>query len=97
MLDEPLKPSITKPIIRAILNDGHLEFSAHALEEMKKDDLSEPDIINVLRGGWPSPGEYERGSWRYRISTEAITAVVAFRSPSWLVVVTAWREQEMIR
>jgi len=97
MLDEPLKPSITKRIIRTILDDGHLEFSAHALEEMKKDDLSELDIINVLRGGWPGPGELERGSWRYQVSTRAITAVVAFRSESWLVVVTAWREREQGR
>ena len=83
-----------KHLIRNLLDEGVVEFSNHAREEMKKDNLSELDIVNVLRGGWPGPGELERGSWRYRVSTSSITVVVAFRNESWLVVVTAWREQE---
>ena len=94
MFQEPLEPPTTRQVIRAILDDGHIEFSRHALEEMEQDGLSELDIINVLRGGWPSPAEYERGSWRYRISTRSIVVVVAFRSQSWAVIVTAWRERE---
>ena len=94
MLQEPLEPSVSRQAIRAILDDGYIEFSGHALEEMEQDGLSEVDIINTLRGGWPSPAEYERGSWRYRISTKSIVAVVAFRSESWAVIVTAWRKQE---
>ena len=92
MLDEPLSPSDVKRLIRIVLESGHLEFSAHARNEMMHDELSELDIINVLRGGWPSPGEIEKSTWRYRVSTPAISAVVAFRDESWLVVVTAWRE-----
>jgi len=92
MLDEPLTPPQVKQLIRCVLNEGDLEFSAHALKEMKKDGLSELDIVNVLRGGWPEPGEYENGSWRYRISTQRITVVISFRDDLWLVVVTAWRE-----
>ncbi len=92
MLDEPLTPPQVKQLIQGILNEGDLEFSAHALKEMKKDGLSELDIVNVLRGGWPEPGEYENGSWRYRISIPRISVVISFRNVSWLVVVTAWRE-----
>ena len=92
MLEEPLQPHKVKYLIRNLLDEGVVEFSTHAREEMKKDNLSEIDIANVLRGGWPGPGEFERGSWRYRVSTQSITVVVAFRNESWLVVVTAWRE-----
>lgn len=91
MLDEPFSPLQVRRLIRDVLNDGNLEFSSHALEEMLQDGLSEMDIVNVLRGGWPDPGEYEKGSWRYRISTSRIGVVVAFRDDSWAVVVTAWR------
>lgn len=92
MLGVPLTPPQVRLLIQGVLNEGDLEFSAHALQEMKKDGLSELDIVNVLRGSWPEPGEYEHGSWRYRISTQQITVVISFRDDSWLVVVTAWRE-----
>jgi hypothetical protein len=58
---------------------------------MAKDALSEVDIANVLRGGVVDPAEFENGSWRYRARTRRIAVVVAFRSKSSLVVVTAWR------
>jgi hypothetical protein len=58
---------------------------------MAKDKLVEIDIVNVLRGGAVSPGEWANGSWRYQVRTSRMVAVVAFRSESMLVVVTAWR------
>jgi hypothetical protein len=58
---------------------------------MAKDHLDAVDVDNVLRGGVVEPGEYENGSWRYRVRTDRITVVIAFRSGSELVVVTAWR------
>jgi hypothetical protein len=60
-------------------------------EHWGKDDLTTVDCENVLRGGVVRPGEFEHGTWRYRVETSRITVVVAFRSEGELVVVTAWR------
>jgi hypothetical protein len=58
-----------------------------------KDDLSNVDVTNVLRGGVVEPPEFENGSWRYRVRTLKIAVIVAFRTESELRVVTAWRFQ----
>lgn len=88
---EPLAPPHAKQVIRSILVDGEVRFSRHALEEMQKDGLAEIDCVNVLRGGVVEPAEWESGSWRYRVTTNLIVVVAAFRSEAQLVVVTAWR------
>jgi hypothetical protein len=90
-IDEPLDPPNCRRLIRRILSEGSVRFSKHALEEIAKDDLAEIDIVNVLRGGFPGPGEFENGSWRYCVKAQRIAVVVAFRSEASLVVVTAWR------
>lgn len=90
-LDEPLDPPAARPLIRSILSDGSVSFSRHALEEIENDALSEVDVTNVLRGGTVDPAEFENGSWRYRVRTQRIGVVIAFRSETSLVVVTAWR------
>ncbi len=90
-LREPLSPPAARKLIRAILKDGSVGFSTHARDEMHKDNLGEIDVVNVLRGGVVEPGEWEHGSWRYRVRTARMVAVVAFRSESALSVVTAWR------
>jgi hypothetical protein len=61
---------------------------------MRKDGLTELDVVNVLRGGVVEPGEWENGSWRYRVRTQKITVVVAFDSETELSIVTAWRNQK---
>ncbi|HSK02682.1 MAG TPA: DUF4258 domain-containing protein [Kofleriaceae bacterium] len=71
--------------------DPTLSFSKHAYEEMAKDDLTEVDVRNTLRAGVARPGELEKGSWRYRVETSRLVAVIAFRSETHAVVVTAWR------
>ena len=72
---------------------GEVVSSKHAAEEMRKDNLTMVDCINVLRGGIVEPGELERGTWRYRVHTERIWVVVAFRSETRLTVVTARRSR----
>jgi hypothetical protein len=49
------------------------------------------DCVNVIRAGAPRAGEYENGTYRYQIETAKMVVVVAFRSSSHLIVVTAWR------
>jgi phosphoribosylaminoimidazole-succinocarboxamide synthase len=80
--------------ISAILKGGQLTYTRHAREEMKKDDLREVDVTNVLRGGHiTEPAEKEKGTWRYRVHTNTIWVVVAFRGETELVVVTVWRKR----
>ena len=65
---EPFDPQEAKKRIRSILETGVVTPAGHAMDEMEKDGLTMVDCINVLRGGWVEPGEWERGSWRYRVS-----------------------------
>jgi hypothetical protein len=91
VIDEPLKPDEVRRLVRQILRAGRFGYSGHAKLEMFADGLTTVDCVNVVRGGVPQPGELEKGSWRYRIVTDKITVVVAFRSEDHVVVVTAWR------
>ena len=75
----------------AILAGGILSFTRHAYEEMAKDDLTEVDVRNTLKGGTVRPGELVSGTWRYRVETRRMATVVTFRSATHAVVVTAWR------
>lgn len=93
IVDEPLRETDARAAIREILELGNLTFSGHARQEMTNDNLGELDVRNVLRGGWVEPAEWENGSWRYRVRTQRMCVVVAFRSEAEIVVVTAWREQ----
>ena len=92
-MKEPLPPSTVKRLLIAILASGTLSFTKHAYEEMAKDKLTEVDVRNTLRGGAVSAGELVSGTWRYRVETRLIAAVVAFRSETHAVVVTAWRNK----
>lgn len=91
MEGEPFDAAQAKRIIRTALGGGTVAFTDHALDEMEKDDLQTTDIVNVLRGGVVEPPEMEKGTYRYRVRTSRMCAVVAFRSASEVAVVTAWR------
>jgi hypothetical protein len=91
VLVEPLTPMDFKGLIRDIVQSGSVTFSGHAQAELAKDDLETTDVLNMLAGGIVEPGEFENGSWRYRIRTARMCVVVAFRSESELRIVTAWR------
>jgi len=93
VLKEPLEPNRARRLIGEILEKGSVSFSGHAERALADDDLSTVDAINVLRGGVVQPGEFENGSWRYRVRTQRMVVVVVFRSASAIVVVTAWREK----
>ncbi|WP_155893589.1 DUF4258 domain-containing protein [Cystobacter fuscus] len=79
-------------LVQRCLKEEQVSFSRHALEELDADDMTTQDAINVLRGGRiETEAEWERGSWRYRVSTPRYVVVVAFRPELNMVVVTAWR------
>ena len=91
MLKEPLRAIEAERLIRKIIVEGNYVLSKHAKEELAKDDLDQVDCVNVLRSGWCGEPELVNDSWRYRVSTDRMCVVVAFRSESELIVVTAWR------
>ena len=90
-MKEPIVPTTVKRLLVGLLSEGTLAFTKHAYDEMANDKLTEIDVRNTLRGGTIRPGELVSGTWRYRAETNRMAAVVAFRSASHAVVVTAWR------
>ena len=89
----PLSLLITY-LVRQIIVTGIVTYSQpHAEERMRERGISTVDCINVLRGGVADEGEYENGSWRYRVRTPKMCVVIRFESESLLEVVTAWREK----
>lgn len=91
MLSEPLSLDDAHHLARRILAQGYVAFTQHARDEMKNDSLVDRDVTNVIRGGYCESVDFEKGTWRYRIRTQRIVVVVAFRSEAELRVVTAWR------
>jgi len=94
-MDEPLRPTVAKKLIRKILDACDLVIPAgsHADEEMRNDNLILGDVINVLKGGVVEPGEFVKGTWRYQVRTSKIVVVVCFRSETEMRVVTCWRKK----
>ncbi len=93
-IDKQLHQNQVRKCISWILQKGKIAVTTHAKREMANDNLIMTDIINVLRCGQVNePGEFENNSWRYRVHTSRICVVVAFRSETVLVVVTAWRKK----
>ncbi len=84
-----------RKLLSRILPQGAVGFSQHARDAMEDDDLIEPDVVNILRCGVVSDQvDFERGSWRYRVETDSMCAVVVFQSASEVAVVTVWRKRE---
>jgi hypothetical protein len=94
-MDEPLNPSQIRKVVRQQVASEQVFFTNHALEEMKNDGIVRGDIYHVLRAGQMKvQAEFEKGSWRYRIETRTIAAIIAFDSDRKVFVVTAWRYQK---
>jgi hypothetical protein len=83
-----------RKLLSRILREGAIAFSRHARDAMEDDDLTEPDVVNTLRCGSIAEGELVKGTWRYRLETTRMDAVVAFRGDSEAIIVTVWRTRE---
>ena len=73
----------------------NIRYSAHALEELKKDNLTTSDVLNIIKSADAKiikEPDFEKGSYRYRLETQRIVVVVSFDSPTSFVVITAWRK-----
>jgi hypothetical protein len=58
-----------------------------------KDGMTTVDAENIIRGGRCESFDLIGGTWRYRFTTDKMTAVIAFRSKTEMVLVTAWRKK----
>jgi hypothetical protein len=68
-------------------------FTAHAMQEMAKDNLTRTDALNVMRAGMVAEAEWQNGGWRHQVSTPRIVVVVEFDTETRCIVVTAWRRK----
>jgi len=89
--NEPLSNEHAQKLIREVLKNGTVFFTTHAQKAMADDQVSTPDVENLLRAGWVEMSEYENGEWRYRVRTQKLCAIVAFESEAELTIVTVWR------
>ena len=101
----PLQPIPARKLLRDLLKSGKFispGAGTHARQEMNKDGITDPDILNVLRGGTVDPPEWENGDWRYRVRTQRFTVIVALDpepdeneppdvEETEIHIVTAWR------
>lgn len=74
---------------------ANIRYSKHALEELKKDDLTVADVLNIIKSSDAriiNEPDFEKGSYRYRLETKRIVVVVSFDSSTSFAVITAWRK-----
>ncbi len=91
-MDGPLADDEVRRLLREILGaHGNVTFTSHAKRALEDDGLTTVDAIRVLRSGAVVSMDLIAGTWRYRVCAARICVVVAFRSESEVVVVTAWR------
>jgi hypothetical protein len=73
---------------------NNIFFSSHALEELINDGLTTIDVLNILKSHQSricKEGEFEKGSYRYRVETKNLVVVIAFhKAGNGITVVTAW-------
>jgi hypothetical protein len=90
--ENPLPLRQAKKLILEIIEKGTVIYSKpHALERMRERGITMVDCINILRAGKMSEPEFENGSWRYRIETNTMAAVIRLLSETELLVITVIR------
>jgi hypothetical protein len=88
---KPLRAADAKRYLRQILEEGFVDFTQHALDELASDVMTTVDAVNVLRAGVIREPEWENGAWRYRSETQKYCVVFELESEEECLVVTAWR------
>ena len=89
-----------RKLISKIVNQHpeNIRFSSHAIRELLVDELMTTDALNVLKSSDAKihqDGEFENGSFRYRVETTNLLIVVAFTiDGSGINVVTAWDKRK---
>lgn len=87
-----LRPHQARSLLNAILKDGRVEFTRHALESrMPQRHMTTADVLNILRAGRITEPEWENGEWRYRVETPRMGAVITFETVDSVLVITVLR------
>lgn len=85
---------VAKRIREIVRRVGAIAYTDHAREEMAKDALTEPDILNVLKGCAVTERQGPR-KYRAQGRTEAGESVevilILYRDESGLLVCTVWK------
>lgn len=93
-VQQPIPAVQAQKLLSAIFPSGTVIFSSHARDEMREDNITDQDALNVMRAGRiHAPAEYLDASWRYRVHTELLFVVVPFDSITSVIVVTGWRKK----
>ena len=80
-------------LVRTIRQSRNFVLPGHTGRRLRERNIDMVDVDNVLRTGRiDTEGRLEDGSWRYRVETDRMVVVVAFRSRSEMVIVTTWRK-----
>ena len=88
-----LDPHEVRRILRRVLDAGYVAFTEHASIEMTRDGLEASDCLNALRAGAVEINSLVGDCWRYTVETNRIALIVALRSETEVVVITAWRKE----
>jgi len=97
---EKMNRNESRKLVRKIMTlmPQNVLFSKHALAELENDDLTTTDALNILKSSDSKiidDGEFEHGSYRYRLETGNIVVVICFSSNGeHLIVVTAWDKRK---
>lgn len=70
-----------------------ISLSTHCREELKNDNLTTVDLLNVLKAGFiKMDPEFENENYRYKVETDKIVVVISFVNKESIRCITAWRK-----
>ena len=75
------KEQARKLLAKIMSDGGHISFTKHARDELKNDQLTTVDAVNVLASTdsrISDEPEFKNDIWRYRVKTNKICVVISF-------------------
>ena len=98
-MDEPLEFEEAKRLILEILDKKtnvaiRDRYTDHAEDRTVERGVSTLECLAGLRAGRVVGRELRNGTWRYRVEAAMVCIMVAFRSETEFVIVTAWRRED---
>jgi hypothetical protein len=81
-------------LVRECLKTGRYSVRSHARDEMADEvpPITEQEALTVLRRGKFQRAQRESWGWSYRYTFDGVIVCIGFRTPSWMVVVTTFRD-----
>ena len=79
-----------KRLAKEIVENGTVDITSHAWEDLEQHDMTAGDVFNIMCGGAWTEAEFENGGWRHQAFTQKYAVVVEFNSDTHCVVVTGF-------